>query len=90
MVIVCEMPQCINNQNKPDMAQQVPHGKHTLGLIAAVSAGYSRDGLCLVLFRAELQRAGWGGGWLHLSKTQFTQAEMPDKRRCMTSYAGED
>lgn len=28
MVIVCEMPQCINNQNMPDMAQQVPHGKH--------------------------------------------------------------
>lgn len=38
---VCEMPQCISNQNKPGTAQQVPHGKHKLSLITAVSVGYS-------------------------------------------------
>lgn len=47
MVIVCEMPQCIHNQNKPDTAQQAPRGKHTLSLITAVSAGCSREALCL-------------------------------------------
>lgn len=51
MVIVCERPQCINNQNKPDMAQQVPHGKHTLSLITAVSAEcVAERPFCLFLF----------------------------------------
>lgn len=63
IVIACEMPQCINNQNKPDTAQQVPRGKHTLSLITAVSAGATAErGPLSFLFWAELQRAGGRAG----------------------------
>lgn len=57
-MVVCEMPQCFNRQNKPDTAQQVPHSKHTLSLITAVTAACSREALCLFV----LSRAGEGGG----------------------------
>ncbi len=59
--IVCEMPQCINNQNKPDTAQQVPRGKHTLSLITAVSAGYSREALCLLCCALSCRGRGASG-----------------------------
>ena len=76
MLSVCEMPQCINNQKEPDMAQQVPHGKHTLSLISAESAVYSRGALCL--------EGGRGGP--HLSSLH--KQEKSHKRRCMTSWDG--
>lgn len=67
VIMVCEMPQCIHNQNKRDMAQQVPHGKHTLSLITAVCAGYSGEALCL--FCSGLSCRGRGTlEWLHLTR----------------------
>lgn len=86
MVIVCEMPQCINNQNEPDTAQQFPHGKHTLSLITAASVGYSREALCLFLFWAELRRVGWGWGGRQLwngctsLETVYTSKEVTQKK----------
>lgn len=70
VTIVCEMPQCIHNQNKRDMAQQVPHGKHMLSLITAVRAGYSREALCL--FCSGLSCRGRGTlEWLHLTRSSL-------------------
>lgn len=78
---VCEMPQCISNQNKPGTAQQVPHGKHKLSLITAVSVGYSRGPLSFsfffLLFSAELQRAPLK--WLHLVRSSFHKLKATKK-----------
>lgn len=79
---VCEMPQCISNQNKPGTAQQVPHGKHKLSLITAVSVGYSRGPLSFsfffLLFSAELQRAPLK--WLHLVRSSFHKLKATKKK----------
>lgn len=87
---VCEMPQCISNQNKPGTAQQVPHGKHKLSLITAVSVGYSRGPLSFsfffLLFSAELQRAPLK--WLHLVRSSFHKLKATKKNIYM--HGGED
>lgn len=81
LAIVCEMPRCIDNRNKPNAAS--PHGKHTLSLITAVRAGCSREALFVFFF---LFWAAWGGSGVE----QFTQAGKAHKRGCTTSYSGED
>lgn len=92
---VCEMPQCISNQNEPGTAQQVPHGKHKLSLITAVSVGYSREALCLFPFSVFCSRLSCRGRgaplkWLHLARSSFHKPKATKKIICMTSYGGED
>lgn len=76
---VCEMPQCIGNQNKPGTAQQVPHGKHKLSLITAVSVGYSRGPLSFsfffLLFRLSCRGPLWNDctSWEAVSTSQKPQ-----------------
>lgn len=70
VIIACEMLQCIHNQNKHDMAQQVPRSKHTLSLITAVWAGCSAEALCL--FCSGLSCRGRGTlEWLHLTRSSL-------------------
>lgn len=89
VIIVCEMPQCIHNQNKRDMAQQVPHGKHTLSLITAVCAGYSGEALCL--FCSGLSCRGRGTlEWLHLTRSSLHRQRRQTKEDAWLPYGGED
>lgn len=70
VIIACEMLQWFHNQNKRDMAQQVPHSKHTLSLITAVWAGCSAEALCL--FCSGLSCRGRGTlEWLHLTRSSL-------------------
>lgn len=90
------MARCVNNQNKPDAARQVPHTVNTLWALSQlwVRAGAERPFVFFVLsWAVEGGAAAGGGGVSGMTaphEKRFTQAEKAHKRRCMTSYGGED
>lgn len=56
---VCRAARLAHHRSAHDAEWQVPHGKHMLSLITAVSEGWGEEALCL--FCSEPQRAGDSG-----------------------------